>query len=318
MGAVGDTDPNLGVEHTLPADPRTLTHPGGVPHAAADVFEIGELLGGTFEIRSQLGAGGMGVVYEALDLGLNRTVAIKIASDRRFTLKHEARALAALNHKSTVQVHGLFVHRDIEYLVMERIRGVSLAEHLRKQRTTGLPAMEALDLLVAIADGLHAIHQAGISHRDIKPANLMLAPGDRVVFMDFGLFAPEFERTARVAGSPEYMAPEAIANEVALGRGNLVDIYAFGVIAYQMLAGEVPFSGNNAAQVMMLQRTQPAPPLALRRPDLPSELCKIVASLLAKDPDDRPQDVEMVLWHLRSVRRQVAGRDSGRHRLPPY
>src|SRR6185369_11186333 len=103
---------------------------------------------------------------------------------------------------------------------------VTLEEHLKQRRSRNevLTLSEALELLIAIADGLAAIHQAGIAHRDVKPGNLMVAPGGRIVFTDFGLFAPQFERIARVAGSPEYMAPEAIRNQVEPGRAHLVDL----------------------------------------------------------------------------------------------
>src|SRR5207237_1505139 len=128
---------------------------------------------------------------------------------------------------------------------------------------------EVLELAVAIADGLAAIHQAGIAHRDVKPANLMMAPGGRVVFTDFGLFAPQFEKVARVAGSPEYMAPEAIRNNVEPGRAHLVDLYAFGIVLYQLVSGAVPFSGASAAEVLPQQLHNTPPDLVKVRADTP-------------------------------------------------
>jgi serine/threonine protein kinase len=248
---ISDTEP--GSDGTLPGlSPATLA--SGSPQRQVEPFTVGEVLSNTYEIRGILGAGGMGVVYEALDRALNRQVAIKISllQGPEFSLRHEGQALAAIRHPSLVAVYGLFEHRGIEYMVMERVRGVTLDEVLRQKsaKQEMLPMNEALDLLIAIADGLSAIHGAGIAHRDIKPANLMVVPGGRIIFTDFGLFAPQFEKVARVAGSPEYMAPEAIRSNVQAGRAHLVDLYAFGIVMFQVLVGWVPFAGNIAAEVL--------------------------------------------------------------------
>jgi serine/threonine-protein kinase len=312
----GDTDP--GTDGTLlGVNPGTLS--AVTPPARIEPFAIGEVLSNTFELKGILGAGGMGVVYEAVDRTLNRPVAIKLSlvAGQDFSLRHEAQALAALHHPAMVAVYGLWEHRGAEYLVMERVRGVTLEEHLtqRRARNELLTLGEALDLLIAISDGLAAIHQAGIAHRDIKPANLMVAPRGRIVFTDFGLFAPQFERVARVAGSPEYMAPEAIRNRVEPGRAHLVDLYAFGIVAFQVLVGWVPFAGNSAAEVLPQQLHDAPPDLAKLRDDTPLELSKLVGQLLAKDPEERPEDIEMVAWQLKQLRGKIAARDSGRHRV---
>ncbi len=275
--------------------------------SAADIFPLGEVLSDTYEIRAVLGAGGMGQVFEAHDIPLNRRVAIKAPwPDLRESVRKEAQALAAIRHPSMVSVYAIGQHNGVEYVVMERIYGVGLDTHLHRRRVRGetLAILEILDLLIAISDGLMAVHRAGVAHRDIKPSNIMLAPGNRLVLMDFGLFLPEFEVAGQttVAGSPQYMAPEAISNEVQPGAGHLVDLYALGIVAYEMLTGDVPFNSEEIMEVWEKHLTVEVPDVRKRRPDTPAKLANLIASLLQKDPDERPQSIEAVLWQLRGIR----------------
>lgn len=286
-----------------PADPPDQAPP--------DIFAVGDVLSGTYEIRSVLGAGGMGQVFEAHDLVLNRKVAIKAAWPdlEDSPIRKEAQALAAIRHPGMVGVYTVAQHEGIEYVVMERVHGASLEGYLHRKQTAGEPlgVVEAVDLLIAIADALTAVHRAGIAHRDVKPANVMLAPGGRVVLMDFGLFLPEFEVAAQatIAGSPQYMAPEAISNTVEPGAGGLVDLYALGVMAYEMLAGVPPFQGETPDEVWDRHLYDPIPDLAQARPDVPASLASLVRDLLAKDPSLRPQSPDAVVWQLRSARAQA-------------
>jgi serine/threonine-protein kinase len=281
-------------------------------------FPIGEVLSDAYELRRVLGRGGMGVVYQARDRILNRDVAIKIArsNDPRFSLRHEGEALAAIRHPSVAAVHGMWCHKDVEYLVMEYVRGTTLEDHLVQRGALDLS--EALDILLGVADALSAIHHAGIAHRDLKPGNLMLVPGGRIVLMDFGLFAPQFQRTSMVAGSPEYMAPESVREAVEPGRAHLVDIYAFAVIAYRLLMGSPPFTGATAMEILEKQLNAPPPDLVALRMDLPVELTTLITNALAKDPEERPHDIELVLWQLRAARRRLGvGEVTGKHiRVP--
>src|SRR5579883_193649 len=148
---------------------------------------IGDVLGGIYELREQIGMGGMGIVFEAHDRLLNRQVAIKVAwrPHPDYTLRKEGQALAAIRHPSMVTVHAMGEHRGLEYLVMERVTGVTLERHVRDRFTEGAPptVAEAVSLLAKIADGLAAVHEAGISHRDVKPGNVMLAPRGRIVLI---------------------------------------------------------------------------------------------------------------------------------------
>jgi len=282
------------------------------PHqpSSADIFPIGEVLSGTYEVRSVLGAGGMGQVFEAQDLSLNRRVAIKAAwPDLRESVRKEAQALAAIRHPSMVTVYAMGLHEGTEYVVMERIYGVSLDTHLHRRRTRGEPLtpLEVVDLLIAIGDGLTAVHRASVAHRDIKPSNIMLAPGNRVVLMDFGLFLPEFEVAGQttVAGSPQYMAPEAISNEVLPGAGHLVDLYALGIVAYEMLTGDVPFNSDEIMEVWEQHLTADVPDVRKQRPDTPPKLASLIQALVQKDPSERPQNIEAVVWQLQALREHL-------------
>jgi len=270
---------------------------------------VGELVAGTYQVLRVLGVGGMGTVYEAHDRALNRRVALKVpqSTSPELSLRKEAQALAAIRHRSMVTVYAVVMHREIELLVMELIRGTTLHEHIQKhvrarQRFT---IGEVLDTLIGIAEGLAAVHASGIAHRDVKPANIMLAPGDRTVLMDFGLFTAEFERLETVAGSPEYMAPEIYAATVDPGAGHLVDVYALGVIAYELLTGHPPYRGVNAIDTLGLHARSPIPDVVAERQDVPAELAALVVEMLAKAPGDRPQGSEDVLGRLRAMRARL-------------
>ena len=276
-------------------------------------FAVGELVADSYEILRVLGVGGMGTVYEAQDRALNRRVALKVPQSTRpeLSLRKEARALAAIRHPSMVAVHAILKHRDIEFLVMELIRGTTLHDHIQKRVRAKDPftVREVLDTLIGIAEGLAAVHASGIAHRDVKPANIMLAPADRTVLMDFGLFTPEFERLDTVAGSPEYMAPEIYAAAVDPGAGHLVDVYALGVIAYELLTGHPPYRGASAIDTLGMHLRSPIPDVVAERSDVPAELAGLIVEMLAKAPGDRPQGSEDVLGRLRALRtRQERGR----------
>jgi CheY-like chemotaxis protein len=294
---------------TIPA-PRTAELAKSA--TGADVFAPGEILNDTYEVRGVLGSGGTAQVFEAHDLLLNRTVAIKAAwpDAPASLLRQEAQALAVVRHPALVTIHSLGVHRHIDYLVMERIYGVTLAAHLAQKRPTGdaFSIAETVDVLIALAEGLAAVHRAGIAHRDVTPANIMLAPGNRVVIMDFGLVLPEFSASHSIAGTPQYMAPEAIANSTAAGSGFLIDIYALGIIAYKMLTGEVPFEGASVLDTWQQHLLAPIPDVCQVRFDVPARLGALVTALLAKEPEDRPQSMDHVLWELRALRSRFESR----------
>jgi serine/threonine-protein kinase len=271
----------------------------------APLLRLGELVAETWEVRSKIGEGGMGQVYEAFDRFLQRPVALKVARAAEHPLRKEAQALAALRHPSLVMVFAGGVHRDLEYVVMERILGVDLAEYIERQIRAGrmLSIAEALDLLAPLAEGLAAVHRAGVAHRDVKPENVLMAPGGRVVLSDFGVFMPEFDiaRTAVASGSPAYMAPETIRRDVGPGGGFLVDVYAFGVLAYELLCLALPYAAANSADFYVAHLSAPIPSLRAKRRDVPVGLESLISGCLAKDPTERPQSMADVAFQLRTL-----------------
>jgi serine/threonine protein kinase len=279
------------------------------------VFAPGDVVADTYEIRTTLGSGGMGEVYEAHDRILNRRVAIKvvrpgIASDY---LLREGRALAAIHHSGIVTVHSMGMHCDTAFLVMERVRGLSLDRLVDERRARGerFPVVEALDLLVAIADALNVVHKAGLVHRDVKPANVMLAPGGRVVLMDFGLVLPDADRAGHrsVAGSLQYMAPEALTGDLAEGTANLVDVYGLGVVGYELLTGVAPFDGEEALALYRSKMKVPLPRVSEQRSDVSAPLDALIGQLMSADASERPQGAEAALWQLRSLRTRLGSGD---------
>ena len=268
-------------------------------------FAVGEVLSGTFEIVAILGSGGMGVVFEAHDLLLNRRVAIKVSRtpDMAGLLRSEAQAMAAIRHPAMVIVHGCSHHQGHDYVVMERVYGKSLGDHLFSRRAAGqfFSLGEVTDILRAVGEGLQAVHLAGISHRDIKPANIMLTPGGRVVLLDFGLVRPEFApaHAEGVAGSPGYMAPEVLADQIQPGAGHLADLYALGVVAFELLTNRLPLEGDTLHAMLANHREQALPDLSALRPDVPLLLATMIGKLLNREPLERPA-LEEVLWSLRT------------------
>src|SRR6478735_6792376 len=216
------------------AEPETQT---------VNVFAVGERVADQYEIRRLLGSGGMGQVYEAQDLALNRTVALKVAWPHvgPEPLRREAQVLAAFRHFGLVTAHALGKHRALDFLVMERIPGGSLAHTLA--RRVRLPVADAVKILIGICEPLAVLHESGLAHCDLKPANIMMAPGDRVVLLDFGIVRIEQLRGDErlISGSPHYMAPETIQGKVRTGEAHLVDVYALGVIAFALVTGQAPF-----------------------------------------------------------------------------
>ncbi|NOY91832.1 MAG: protein kinase [Deltaproteobacteria bacterium] len=276
------------------------------------IFRVGELLAGVYEIRALLGEGAMGQVFEARDHDLDRRVAIKAAWPGLGlpSLRKEARALAAFRHPSLVTVHTLGEHRGAEFLVMERIYGVSLEAHMDHRFGSGevFSVDEVVALLVSLAEGLAVVHRAGLAHRDVKPANVMLTPDHRVVLMDFGLVLPEFEIAAQtsIAGSPSYMAPEALENTVSAGAGHLTDVYGLGVVAFELLTGQLPYDADTLTKLWELQRSGPNADVLALRPDVPVPLAKLVKDALHSVPADRPQSAEAFAWQLEASLRREA------------
>jgi Tol biopolymer transport system component len=280
------------------------------PAALSDIVggrtvKSGERLG-SYRVDSLLGHGGMGEVYRAHDTVLGRDVAIKILPasvrhdpDRLLRFRQEAQILAALNHPHIATIHGLEQMGDLHFLVMECIDGESLAQRLSRGR---LSPADASRLAMEIAEALVAAHQAGIVHRDLKPANVMLAPTGAKL-LDFGLARARLPHAVTgltaegaVLGTLPYMSPEQVEGRPADERS---DIFAFGCVLYEMLAGRRAFdSSSQAGTIAAILQGDPAP-LAQVRPGIPAGLAHIVNRCLAKDPAARWQTARDLLEELR-------------------
>jgi eukaryotic-like serine/threonine-protein kinase len=277
------------------------------PPADPYLLPLGSILAGTYELRSLLGNGGMAQVFEGYDRQLDRHVAVKVARPMvSEALRSEGRALAAVRHPLVVTVFHAGVHDGFDYLVLERIVGHTLRDRLDGCQGEGapLPIPTVVSLLNMLAEALSVVHDAGLAHRDLKPDNVMMRPGDRIVLTDFGLTRAEFVETAgqRMSGSPDYMAPEVILRSEKRGAGHLVDLYALGIVAYELLIGQTPFAYDHWVKTLEAHLSEPPPDPRALRPDVPDPLAELIAQLLAKDPEDRPESAEMVLWMLQGPR----------------
>lgn len=286
---------------------------------------------GPYRIERHLGDGGMGSVYEALHQGIDRKVAIKVLHSQhsqqpdvvaRFF--NEARAVNRIDHPSMVHVsEATRLDDGTAYLVMDLLRGESLAARLRRSKS-GLPVAEATRLARQIAAAMAAAHAQGIIHRDLKPDNIMLVPDAeiegrvRVRILDFGIAKlVDASRDAQwqadvqsgvVLGTPAYMAPEQCRRPK--GVDEKADVYALGIMLYEMLCGHPPFIGNNPMQLLMMQINDPPPPLDERGSAVPGHVSQLVFSMLSKQKEDRPLMSQVALL-------LSSGEASGEHALRP-
>jgi serine/threonine protein kinase len=255
-----------------------------------------ELVGsqlGKYEIRAEIGRGGMGTVYLGYDPLLDRRVAIKVLAphlvwEQGFVERflREARAAARLKHPSVVTIYDVGQEGSHYYFVMEYIEGQTLAQVIR-QRGAMSPA-EVTAILRPLADALDQAHRQGLVHRDIKPGNIMVGPAGQVMLTDFGIARAAQEvrltTTGTLVGTPEYMSPEQARGEAVDSR---TDQYSLGVVAYEMLSGKVPFGGTTPHGVLYKQIHEPLPPIRQERPDLPAGAQTVLQQGLAKEPGQR-------------------------------
>jgi serine/threonine protein kinase len=262
---------------------------------------------GRYEIISEIGQGAMGVVYKAVDPLIERTVAIKtikldlskeeLASfEARFY--REAQSAGRLNHPNIVTIYDVGKSDDIAYMAMEFLEGNSLSETLNSH--TPIPLDTIADIAAQVADGLAYAHENGIVHRDIKPANIMIVRDGVAKITDFGIAQmPTGSRTlaGTMLGSPKYMSPEQVIGQSVDGRS---DIFSLGVVLYEMLTGESPFSGDNISTIMYRILNEDPPPPRTVNPRVPDALDFIVSKTLAKHPDDRYQTAKELANDLRN------------------
>ncbi len=280
--------------------------PAGFLAAPEGPDELGRL--GPYRVLRPLGAGGMGLVFEAEDSQLRRRVALKVmrphladdtASRRRFV--REAQAMAAVEHEHVVSVYQVGEEHGVPFLAMPLLRGEPLEARLH--RDGKLPLAEVLRIGREAAEGLAAAHARGLVHRDVKPANLWLEENGRLKVLDFGLARAtdgedSLTQTGNVLGTPRYMAPEQLAGEHGDAR---CDLFSLGCVLYRMCTGRAPFAGENMmAIVHSVAVDQPARPDVLN-PEVGPELADLIVRLLSKAPADRPASARQVADALRAI-----------------
>ncbi len=283
---------------------------------------------GAYEIRGQLGAGGMGEVYRARDTRLERTVAIKIlnsqltaSAELRARFEREAKVISQLQHPHICVLHDVGSENGTDYLVMEYLEGESLSDKLKRGP---LATNELLKIAVEIADALHKAHKAGIIHRDLKPGNVMLTKSGAKL-LDFGLaksmaasaaaagsgsasvFAAAATMTSpasplssagAVIGTVQYMSPEQIQGHEADARS---DVFAFGVMLYEMATGKRAFEGKTQSSIVGQILAVDPPPISEVHPVSPAALSRLVKTCIAKDPDERFQTIHDVKLRLQEI-----------------
>jgi serine/threonine-protein kinase len=301
---------------------------GMIPKTLWDAPQVGSedsLVGRTishYEIIEKLGEGGMGVVYKAMDERLRRPVALKVPPPhllgddrRRRRFLREAQTAARVTHPNIAVIHDVDETEDVIFIAMEYVEGRSLRDLLREGP---IPLLDALRFSIEIAQGLAKAHEARVVHRDLKPENLMQTPDGQLKILDFGL-AKLFEdrdaaidskvsdlpavttsltHTREILGTPSYMSPEqARGGDI----DHRTDIWSFGVVLYEMLAGKRPFENKNHKVLLQKISHKEPPPLASLCPEVPIELQRVVERCLAKDATDRFPQVTDLLAELRSL-----------------
>jgi serine/threonine-protein kinase len=276
----------------------------------------GELIDGRYQLLRQVATGGMASVYEALDTRLDRKVAVKImhshlAQDEAFVSRfiREAKAAAALSHPNIVAVQDQGWNQSgvpAVFLVMELIEGHTLREYLNERGRFEIK--DAINYLTPILSALSAAHALGIVHRDIKPENILISKDGRIKIADFGLARGEIIGTTMTAessvilGSVSYLSPEQVQRGIADSRS---DVYAAGIVAYEMLTGEKPFNGDTPIQIAYMHVNEEIPRLRSKRKEIPQGLDDLIASATAKNPDDRPRTATQFLERLQQIQIEI-------------
>ena len=264
-----------------------------------------------YRIESILGQGGMGTVYEATQLSLNRIVALKILSPQlgsdlvfRERFRREGHIQAAIDHPHIVTVYEAGEIDDVLFLAMRLVRGSTLKDMIVGRDLEGA---RTLRLLKPIADALDTAHEAGLTHRDIKPQNILVGVRDHAFLADFGLTKSSTEtgltRTGQFVGTIDYISPEQIRGEAA---GAASDVYALTAVLYECLCGVVPYPKPSDAAVLYAHISDPPPLVTDQRPELPPALDEVIARGMAKSPSDRPRSAsEMIAEAERAFGKRV-------------
>jgi serine/threonine protein kinase len=257
---------------------------------------VGQRFGG-YEILEELGSGGMGKVYRARNVTLERTVALKMlapffSADQAFVQRFlkEARSAARLNHPNIVQIYDFGSVNGIYYLAMEYVKGESLRGYLKRGR---LNERDAVAVIREAVRPLSVAHAEGIVHRDIKPDNIMLTTKGELKIVDLGIAKrldedQDLTQTGQAVGTPQYISPEQVKGLRVDARA---DIYSLGATFYHLLTGRPPYKGTSAAMVMTMHLTEPLPDPRAFEPSLSEGVCRILRKMLAKEREERYSDV---------------------------
>lgn len=263
---------------------------------------MAELLNGRYELGDIVGSGGTGAVYRAVDTRLGRIVAIKalrggpLADDNaRARMRSEANLAASINHPGVAQVFDYEdssdSHGGMSFIVMQFVEGHTLAQLLRKQGP--IPPDQVMLIVVQVAEGLQAAHEAGIIHRDLKPANIMLTPAGRTVLVDFGIArsadSEPLTNTGTLIGTADYMSPEQAAGQSATPQS---DLYSLGIVAYHCLTGTSPFKRDSHIATALAHLNDDLPTFG---PNVPENIIQLVRSLTSKEPSGRPVSAAAVV-----------------------
>lgn len=262
---------------------------------------IGQLLDGRYRVESRIARGGMASVYLALDVRLERTVAVKVmhrslAEDPQFVRRFigEAKSVAGLSHPNVVQVFDQGTDGANVYLSMEYVPGRTLRDVLRERGR--LPAREALEMVIPVLAALGSAHQAGLIHRDVKPENVLLADDGRVKVVDFGLAraieATNQTKTGMMIGTIAYMSPEQVSTGQADARS---DVYAAGILLFELVTGRQPYAGESPMSIAYRHVHDNVPAPSSIVPDVPPSLDALVAAATDRDPARRPADANAML-----------------------
>ena len=276
----------------------------------------GELIDGRYQLISQIAQGGMASIYSALDTRLDRKVAVKImhphlAQDEAFVTRfiREAKAAAALTHPNAVSVQDQGWNTNgvpAVFIVMEMVEGNTLREYL--EESGKFSVAQTLQYLTAILGALAAAHKLGIIHRDIKPENILISHDGRIKIADFGLAHGALigstltAESSVVLGSVSYLSPEQVQRGISDSRS---DVYSTGILAYELLVGEKPFSGDSPIQIAYMHVNNRVPRASQSRSDIPKELDELIYSATSSNPDERPRDAGIFLNAIQDIARAL-------------
>ena len=267
------------------------------------------VLAGRYELSGVVGIGGMGSVYRARDRELDEVIAVKVLRreliaqpDILERFRREVKLARRVTHTNVARVFDIGEHAGEKFITMEFVDGESLGARLA--RDGALPLADAVAIGIALGEGLAAAHAAGVVHRDLKPDNVLIASDGRVVVTDFGIaramsVVEQGNRTAGlVIGTPQYMAPEQVRGAAIDAR---TDIYAWGLVLYEMLTGQEAWGGDSAIAIATARLVNPAPDARTARPEIPAPLAELLLAMLARAPEERPDSARNVIRALAAV-----------------